>query len=1402
MIPFNTKRLLILIIVALLVSSASLALYVSSPSAKVVNNDKAKEKFSSLSEIPEHKVISINRDNSNEGINPYIYYSQEPAPMGIADYGLGPNEQPYAYETTQFLGIVNGLILTHNSSLNQSADSMTFQLNVNFVFQNGNNQYSYWIQDVANLNTSGGTNYIMFIDNIWNDSSFGGSMYNTTVSGNGTVGNSGGTGFYYSWANQYLPGNDVILPGFYNIQFKVISYLNNQGYPAVAFLYNDGYGWITYDNAVFKFANDLTSYPYFLVDGYNYEPDGRVYDAELILGGPGGGTQTYDVFSDLSLYLEYWNGFNFQMVPNAYNFGSHTAEGISNAISTQFSFVENGTFGACLINGSGQLGILYQSNELSYLNFNLPINSGTLYVNNTPYEFYNYGLHLSLFPSSYQTNFGWHSGYYTLYFYNNQGQLIWERNVNLIANQTLTINLYNVTFTETGLPSGTGWYLTITNGPTIYSYNNTISIFEENGTFYYSISSSNKNYFASGGTFTISGSNIAIYVQFVLKSYTLTFIESGLPSGTPWAITLVTYNNSGPVRNTLSSFSNEIVFSVTPGYYFYYVNFLNGYVPTISANSGNVSSNITQYIQFIKADNQYLQVGSQPDFVLYDNINKLVYVANFNSSSVSVLNGTTVVNSIPTTQNPEELVLDPNNGLIYVLMVSGGIGVINTVGNYDTLILKNYYFNNLVFDPNNGYLYASGYNNLTVIDPMTDQVVQVISLSIPIYEMTLDTQSNTLYAISGENVSVINPANGDLEAIINLNYYPAWIAYDQVNGEVYVAVDTYNINAIGLSVDSSNGYLLVISGFSIIKEISTGFFPIGISIDPLNGNVFISNLVSDDVQIVDGQNNTIIGNIPVYIPLFSALDTSNGLLYITSEGGNYVFMVTIQENYTVTFINKGLPSGTAWYVNISNVGSFKSTGNSINVSLSDGSYNYDISTSDKKYAPEQNSGSFTVNGKGIIIYVNFKLVTYSIIFRETGLPTGQQWSVTLGGAINNSNSNMIIFNEPNGTYLYSLIATINGTTGTRYITLNPTGNVTIDGANVTIDVSYLTQYYLIMLANPSNGGSITPTGGWYNAGSSVTINAIPNSNFEFVSWTGTGSGSYSGTGTQVTITINSPITEQANFIELYSITFTESGLPAGTIWYVNTSNGQSYSSSGTSISVHMPNGSYSYTIATADKEYSAQGGSFIVSGFNIEISIRFNLVTYAITFTESGLPSGTSWSLTLNNITKSSTTNTITFNEPNGTYSYSISGISGYRPNTYSGTVIANGNTIDENITWSVILYPITITENGIPNGTSWSATITGTAFNGQYINVTLSSTTNTITFNEPNGSYSYTIHLPSGYNGNNLSGTVDLVGSSITLSVKAYQTTNYLVYAIVGIVAIVVIFGVLFAINGRKNKR
>lgn len=63
-----------------------------------------------------------------------------------------------------------------------------------------------------------------------------------------------------------------------------------------------------------------------------------------------------------------------------------------------------------------------------------------------------------------------------------------------------------------------------------------------------------------------------------------------------------------------------------------------------------------------------------------------------------------------------------------------------------------------------------------------------------------------------------------------------------------------------------------------------------------------------------------------------------------------------------------------------------------------------------------------------------------------------------------------------------------------------------------------------------------------------------------------------------------------------------------------------------------------------------------------------------VVFTETGLPNGTAWSVTVGDLTLTSTSNTISFMEPDGTYFYGISPVDGYSSSIVSNLVTINGN--------------------------------------------------------------------------------------------------------------------------------
>jgi Thermopsin len=315
----------------------------------------------------------------NGAVNPFLEYACEPAPMGISDYGIGPNGAPYKYATNSSLGVI------HFNSFVSSED--TIQQNVVLQFVTRGQPYEYWVQNVAQLSPSGDMNAnqlntISYETNIWN---FSGppvpDMSSAVVSGaNGSA--SGDV--YTSSAGNNEAGNNIVLTLPATVELRVNSSTvlsGGKNEPVVTFQYNDGVGgWQTYDTVTFLL--DATSMPGYIVDGTQYNPYGLFDNAELTFGGPGSGSDTMNALSDLQMQLLYWNGHNYQSIPSAFNFGSDTAESIANVVGSADYYSDNGTLYNEVTAGPGSLGQLWDQQVTGQITLLVPrLSSGTIAIN-------------------------------------------------------------------------------------------------------------------------------------------------------------------------------------------------------------------------------------------------------------------------------------------------------------------------------------------------------------------------------------------------------------------------------------------------------------------------------------------------------------------------------------------------------------------------------------------------------------------------------------------------------------------------------------------------------------------------------------------------------------------------------------------------------------------------------------------------------------------------------------------------------------------------------------------------------------------------------------------------------------------------------------------------------------
>ena len=183
---------------------------------------------------------------------------------------------------------------------------------------------------------------------------------------------------------------------------------------------------------------------------------------------------------------------------------------------------------------------------------------------------------------------------------------------------------------------------------------------------------------------------------------------------------------------------------------------------------------------------------------------------------------------------------------------------------------------------------------------------------------------------------------------------------------------------------------------------------------------------------------------------------------------------------------------------------------------------------------------------------------------------------------------------------------------------------------------------------------------------------------------------------------------------IYPILFAETGLPVGTAWSVNLA-AHLQVSVGSTILFTEPNGTYRFTSGTvAGFSVTPGAGHINVAGTSAGQTIVYTPTvagTYGITFTESGLPAGTAWSVSLNGTVRNSSTASITFLAVNGTYAYVVGLVGGYSASPASGTVGVHGASVTVGITFSSILpglYSVSFVESGLPLGTPWSVTLNG----------------------------------------------------------------------------------------------
>ena len=148
-----------------------------------------------------------------------------------------------------------------------------------------------------------------------------------------------------------------------------------------------------------------------------------------------------------------------------------------------------------------------------------------------------------------------------------------------------------------------------------------------------------------------------------------------------------------------------------------------------------------------------------------------------------------------------------------------------------------------------------------------------------------------------------------------------------------------------------------------------------------------------------------------------------------------------------------------------------------------------------------------------------------------------------------------------------------------------------------------------------------------------------------------------------------------------------------------TLNGTANQSSMTTIGFREPNGACQFAIGVISGFSTTHQGSVLVEGRAVTENVPWTVFTVLVTFSEAGLTSSTTWSVTHCGVAHASSTNAIPVSEPNGSCVFSVPNVSGYTMSPSHGIVNVTGSPVSQSIVFTPA-QPLTTS----PPSTDWTA--------------------------------------------------------------------------------------------------
>ena len=671
-------------------------------------------------------------------------------------------------------------------------------------------------------------------------------------------------------------------------------------------------------------------------------------------------------------------------------------------------------------------------------------------------------------------------------------------------------------------------------------------------------------------------------------------------------------------------------------------------------------------------------------------------------------------------------------------------------------------------------------DSLAVVNESSGLIVQLIKVGSGPEGMAFDpTTGDLLVALEGARaVAIVFPGSGVLVGTLPVGDRPTEVAYDPANDLLYVS-------------NSGSANLTILDGSTYRSPGSTplGSDPSGVTYDPADQAIVTTEPGNSSLSYVSSWTGRQAGDAAVAVQPGDVVAAANGTLMVLDPSAGSVSVlnspglpsiaglnatpktVSTSADEQIAFRGSATPAnattvpvvGYTWSLANATLGSLN-TSFGLFVTLTIGAERWANTTlclnvvigtltrsgcASVHIVPNAGRiGSLAISPGSIVLPPHRAQVFTAVVRAQAGnvLPNATvlwQLSPNSLGALSSGTGSPISLRAANvnESGLLCAQAQFNGSSLTQCV------NVTVTSPPperypVTFSETGLPPgtLWLVTVRNLTGGtqnSSTLTTIGFREINGTYTFNVQP------------AGGAYPNV-TSGTLSIRgSPASVSVLFTTAdYWVAFVETGLRAGTTWAATLQSNQNRSTTST-IGFEVPNGSYSWSVG-AVVGYQGQGsGGLTVDGANITIHVAFFRTNYSVAFDEKGLPNGSLWTVSVDGAALSSTHSAIDFTEPNGTHTWSVRPIPGFTTG-WQGAVVVAGAGMSVGIDFAVSTYGLTFEAAGLTAGASWSVTVGG---------VTMSSTADTLVFDEPNGTYSFWVQGPAGLVASTSSGTASVTG-------------------------------------------